>query len=345
MPFDDSYGSAYTKGRVTLDDVAQEAGVSTMTVSRVVRGMDKRVTRETTKRVQAIIDRLGYQPDMLAKGLRGDPTLTIGLMLSRIGGYFFGECVGHIDELAQNAGYSLILAGSHEYAQSELEQFQMLMARRIDGLLIIPTPGRDQFLKTALALGFPIVAFEREDPNVLIDTVYVENRSGAKRAVEHLLQHGHRRIACVSNESAYYTITDRIRGYQEAMSEAGLEALILQGSDKESLGIELSRAFLAIDPPTALFTTNGDLTLQVLPVLAAHKLSIPKDIALIGFDDFAAAPFLSTPMTTIRVPTKELGTKAFELLLKRITATKRVSTCKIALPTELVVRQSCGCPM
>jgi LacI family transcriptional regulator len=330
---------------VTLEDVAREVGVSAMTVSRVVRGMDKRVTDETTKQVQAVIDRLGYQPDMVAKGLRGDPTRAIGLMLSRIGGYFFGECVGHIDALAQNAGYSLILAGSHEYAHSELDQFQMLMARRIDGLLVIPTPGRHQFLKTARVMGFPIVAFEREVPDVLIDSVYVENRAGAKRAVEHLLQHGHRRIACVSNESAYYTITDRIRGYQEAMHEAGLEALLLQGSDKARVGVELSRALQAIEPPTALFTTNGDLSLQVLEVLAAHRLSVPKDIAIIGFDDFAAAPYLSTPMTTIRLPIKELGTKAFELLLKRMTATRRVRASKIALPTELVVRQSCGCPI
>ncbi len=343
MRLAESYGSPYAKGRVTLEDVAREAGVSAMTVSRVVRGLDKRVTKETTKQVQAVIDRLGYQPDMLAKGLRGDPTLAIGLMLSRIGGYFFGECVGHIDQLAQDAGYSLILAGSHEDAQSEHDQFQMLMARRIDGLLIIPTPGRHQFLKTALAVGFPIVAFEREVPNISIDTVYVENRAGAKRAVGHLLQHGHRRIACVSNESKYYTITDRIGGYQEAMREAGLDSLILQGADQERLGIELSRAFLAVEPPTALFTTNGELSLQVLPVLAAQKLSIPKDIALVGFDDFAAAPFLPTPLTTVRLPIKDLGTKAFALLLERMNAAKRVRTCKIALPTELIVRQSCGC--
>jgi LacI family transcriptional regulator len=305
--------------------------------------MDKRVTRETTKRVQAIIDRLGYQPDMLAKGLRGDPTRTIGLMMSSIGGYFFANCVKRVDELAQDAGYSVILAGSHEYSKSELNQFQMLMNHRIDGLLIVPTPGRHQFLKPALEQGFPMVALERELPNLSIDTVCIEIRTGSRRAVEHLLQHGHRRIACVSNQSKIYTVTERIRGYKDAMSAAGLEAVVLHGQDERHLDVALSRALREKNPPTALYTTNGVLALQLLPVLARHKLRIPLDMALVGFDDIAAAPYLPSPMTTVKQPIEELATKALELLLKRITGPKNEKTCKIALSTELVVRESCGC--
>ena len=314
-----------------------------MTVSRVVRGMNKRVAKETTKQVQAVIDKLGYQPDMLAKGLRGDPTRTIGLMMSSIGGYFFANCVKRVDELAQDAGYSVILAGSHEYNKSELNQFQMLMNHRIDGLLIVPTPGRHQFLKTALEQGFPIVALERELPNISIDTVCIETRVGSRRAVEHLLQHGHRQIACVSNQSTIYTVTERIRGYKDAMSKAGLEAMVLHGQDEKQLDASLSRALRQASPPTALYTTNGVLALQVLPVLARHNLRIPQDMALVGFDDIAAAPYLPSPMTTVKQPIEELATRALELLLERINGPKSEKACKIALSTEVVVRESCGC--
>jgi LacI family transcriptional regulator len=328
---------------VTLEDVAREAGVSAMTVSRVVRGMDKRVTQETAHHVRKVIAELGYQPDMVAKSLRGDPTRTIGLMLASFGGYFFSNCARTIDELAQNAGYSVLLAGTHENSDAEASQFNMLMSHRIDGLLVVLTPGRHEFLKHALAEGFPVVALEREVASMAVDSVVIENRLGARQATEHLLQHGHRRIACVYNESRIYSVSERIKGYEEAMKAAGLETNLLRGQDVEHVGHTLSKALLSNDPPTALFATNSVLALQILPVLEKHNLKIPESMAVIGFDDFPAAPYLPSPMTTVRQPITELGARAVELLFRKIADRHTKSTTRIALATELIVRRSCGC--
>lgn len=343
MPGGDASSRSHGGRRVTLQDVARQSGVSTMTVSRVVRGLDKRVTEETARHVRAVIAKLGYQPDMVAKSLRGDSTRTIGLMLSSFGGFFFSSCARAIDEVAQAHGYSVILAGSHESIESERSQFEMLMIRRIEGLLTIPTPGSHQFLKHALADGFPIVSLEREIPHLSLDTVVVENRIGAKKAVEHLLQHGHRRIACVANKSQLYTVSERIKGYREAMRESGAKPLLVEGPDEEQMRPALREALRVRNAPTALFTTNNVVSLQVLPILAERGLRIPGDMALVGFDDFSAAPYLQPPLTTVRQPAAEVGSRAAELLFKRILEARGGKSCKIVLPTELIVRRSCGC--
>jgi LacI family transcriptional regulator len=328
---------------VTLQDVAKAANVSTMTVSRVVRGQAKRVTPETTQHVKAVIEKLGYQPDIVAKSLRGDSTKTIGLMLSDFGGYFFSSCARAIDDFARQSGYSVMLAGSHEDIAAEESQFEMFMMRRIEGMLIVPTTGNHSFLKTANRRNIPIVALDREIEDLSIDTVVVENKNGSKNAVNHLLDHGHRRIACIGGEARLYTVAKRIEGYQAAMAERGFEPMVYEGTTNEAVASCVAKAVSGRKPATAIFAVNNVASLAVVQALASLKLTAGTDIALIGFDDFQAARSLSPGLTVIRQPASEVGRTAAGLLLERMENPGPSKRKKIVLPTELIIRESCGC--
>lgn len=330
--------------RVTLRDVAREAGVSIKTASRVVND-EPAVNATTAARVAGVVDRLGYRPNELARSLKGQRSRTIGLVVADVSNPFMATCAQAIEAVAREHGHALILCDSHANLGMEGDYVGLLTQRQVDGLLIAPAHGRDDHLKTEQRAGLPIVALDRPAEGVETDTVLVQNRAGAREATEHLIWHGHERIAFVGDKHHFYTARKRLDGYKEALEAANLEALYRLDAHSIELGEEVAKEFLeAPNRPTALFAANILTALGALRAIEQLGLRIPEDVALIGFDDFELAPVLRPRFTLVHQPTAELGRRAAEMLFDRLDGRQRSpDPRRLILPTELVVRESCGC--
>jgi LacI family transcriptional regulator len=226
----------------------------------------------------------------------------------------------------------------------------MMAARRIAGLLIVPSrSGADKRLRELQQAEIPLVTLDRTLDGVDAGQVIVENAGGAEEAVRHLIAHGHRRVVCIGYDAKVYTIHQRILGYRRAMKEAGLKSEMWTNLTTES-GTEalLRRLMSEGDRPTALFTLNNVTTIHALQAVRAMQLRLPADLAMIGFDDLELAPLLDTPLTAVRQPALELGRSAARMLFDMIRHSRDAATDhkperRIVLPTQLILRASCGC--
>ena len=330
--------------RVTLRDVAHEAGVSIKTVSRVVNG-EPAVNATTAVRVSEVVERLGYRPNELARSLKGQRSRTIGLVVDDVSNPFMATCAQAIEAVAREHGHALILCDSHADLRTEGDYVGLLTQRQVDGLLLVPARGRDVYLKTEQRAGLPVVAFDRPAEGVQADTVLVQNRAGAREATEHLIWHGHERIAFVGDVRHFYTARKRLEGYKEALKAADLKPLHSLDAHSIEQGEEATKGFLeGPDRPTALFAANILTALGALRAIEDLGLRIPEDVAVIGFDDFELAHVLRPRFTLVRQPAAELGRRAAEMLFDRLDGRGRPEPRRLVLPTELVVRESCGCP-
>jgi LacI family transcriptional regulator len=329
----------------TIADVARECGVGSMTVSRVMNGK-KHVSVAMAKRVRAAIIKLGYEPNEAARILKGQAPRTIGLIVPDLADPFFSTCAHAIQQLAAKHGYVTLLCACEGQKNTEAEELAMMKSRTIAGVLIVPSSvSSDQQLRELRARGVPIVMLDRTLPDLDAGEVMVENREGAHKAINHLIQHGHRQILCVGYDSKFNSISQRISGYREAMTEAGLKPQLLIVNRDSSIAPQLLKRLRSTKLPTALFTLNNVTTTNVLHVLQRENIIVPRDVAIIGFDDFDLASLLAVPLTAVRQPAAELGRSAARLLLDWIRSGSQAEylSPRVLLPTELVIRQSCGC--
>lgn len=330
--------------RFTLRDVAREAGVSIKTVSRVVN-KEPHVNPATAARVSEVVERLNYRPNEMARSLKVHRSRTIGLMVDDISNPFMASCAQAIEAVARKRGYALILCDSHADLETEGDYIELLVQRQVDGLLLVPAHGDNVHLETEQQAGLPIVAFDRPAEGVQADTVLVQNRTGAREATEHLIWHGHERIAFIGDVRHYYTARKRLEGYKEALEAANLEPIHSLDVHSIELGEQVTKGFLeASDPPTALFAANILTALGALRATEHLGLRVPEDLAMIGFDDFELSHVLRPRFTLVHQPTAELGRSAAEMLFDRLDGEGRPEHQRLVLPTELVVRESCGCP-
>ena len=333
-------------GSPTIADVARACGVGTMTVSRVVNG-GSLVSAETAARVRAAIKRLGYEPNEAARVLKSQASHTIGLIVPDLADPFFSACATAVQHLATENGYMTLLLAAERDRESEARELALMRSRNIAGILIVPSDEECiEPLKKLQAHGIPIVMVDRTFAGVDAGEVMVENAEGAKKAVHHLIDHGHHNILCVGYDRQFNSIAERIAGYERALAEADLKPQYAIVEHAAEVGPVVLKRLRGVRPPTALFTLNNVCSTQVLSVLQREQIHVPNDVALIGFDDFDLAPLLSVPLTAIRQPASELGRSAtrllFEFIRQKQTDTRPVLS-RIVLPTELVIRRSCGC--
>jgi LacI family transcriptional regulator len=338
--------SRKSKDRPTIGDVARESGVGRMTVSRVVNGGEL-VSASTAARVRAAIRKLGYEPNEAARILKGQSSRTIGLIVPDLADTFFSICAHEVQQLAAKQGYLTLLLASERDRDSEARELAMMKSRNISGILIVPSsPDSIGQLKDVRARGVPVVMLDRTFPGLDAAAVMVENEQGARKAVSHLLEHGHKSVFCAGYDSQFNSIGLRIEGYQKAMAEAGLKPELFIADEASGVCPRLIKRLRSPKPPTALFTLNNVTTINVLQALQRENIRVPQDLAIIGFDDFEMAPLLSVPLTAVRQPAAELGRTATHLLLDWIrskSTEKRPVNQEIVLPTELIIRRSCGC--
>ena len=328
-----------------MSDVAKLAGVSTMTVSRVLNG-SANVSEGPREKVFAAIDKLRYQRNELARSLREQRSRQIGVLVPYLSDPFFAICAHIIGSVAKQHGYSVVLSTSNEDPQAEYDDASRMLRSNIEGLIVIPSHAVDG---TSLLLAhefdrIPIVTLDRPIEGSGFDSLLVENEQGARIGTEHLISLGHKRIAYVGLSDNLYTMRMRHKGYQTAMEVAGLRPVAaVCGSKLEEISAAVRKLLAARARPTALFCANNLTTRHVLHSLQALDIYPPDGLALVGFDDFETADLLRPGITVVRQPNELLGRTAANVLFGRLEETRRPKTGKwVVLPVELVVRGSCG---
>lgn len=327
----------------TINEVAKRAGVSKATVSRVLN--NRPVSAETYAKVMKAIRALNYQPNAQARGLSLQQAKIIGLIAPELLGDFYGPVIQGIEEVLQKNDFNLIVsrAQSKEYRLAK-----MLKEKKVDGL-IIATPRRIGE-KAILALkkdNFPVVVL---DGNVgeQVNSVEVDSYQGAFQATEHLIKLGHTRIGVISSPYRFKESRDRLRGYQDALRHYGLtydHGLVREGDYTLASGEREMEQLLPLEArPTAVLAFNDSMAIGAIHGLFKKGLSVPKDMAVVGFDDSYVAKSFYPPLTTVRQPIKEMGAVAARKMLAILSGEETAIT-HIILQTSLVVRASCGAKM
>jgi LacI family transcriptional regulator, galactose operon repressor len=326
----------------TIKEIARKAGVSIGTVSNVLNGMVP-VSTERRERVLAAVRELDYHPNYVARSLKLRRTQMLGMAISDITNPFFPLLVRGAEDAALKHGYLLITFNTDDHVEREREILSVLRDRRVDGILLIVAPnnGDVSHIQKALADGIPIVCIDRIPPSVKVDSVAINNVRAARECVSHLLSLGHRRVAIITGPKKLKTAHDRLQGYLEALKTAHLRSdpdLILEGNFRSDSGYELGRRLLErADRPSAVFVSNGMMTLGFLRAMDEMGFECPRDIALASFDDLPLAPHL----TAVAQPAYALGYEGAQLLIERIESEQPFTTPRsICLPAELKVRES-----
>lgn len=330
-----------------MDDVARAAQVSVSTVSHVINGTRK-VHSETRQKVEQAIAALGYIPNSLARSLARSATSTIGVAIPALSNHYFAETVQAIDTECSKHGLMMMLTDTHDDPEQELRVIQSLHQRRVDGILFAPSSDPEGLaLKYLKANQIPTVLVDRLH-GVDFDKVGVENVQSTAKMISHLIELGHRRIGFLSGTPASSTSPERLEGYRLALERAGIEfddALVECGfSSIQPAQLATKRLLNLKTPPTAIMASNNLMIIGAMHTLRDHHVDVPRDIALVGFDDFDWAGFFNPRLTVVRQPLEQQGRLAVQLLIQRIQAPERAYEIHRLTP-KLMIRDSCGCEL
>ncbi len=335
----------------TLSEVARKAGVGTTTVSRVING-GQNVDPTTLARVQGAIDALGYMPNQAARTLKGDRTRTIGFIIPSIADPFFSTCAEAAQAIARANDSLLVVLTTQNDAKAELDAVHVLMRHRVDGFIIAPADSHSKTLQHLVSrLPVPVVALDRPIADSAVPCVVADNFAGAQLGTQHLIEHGYRRIVCFTGETELFTIQERMRGFRQTMTAAGLTPVIETGvRDLRSAEQTLDRILRSSRPPEAILTLKNSTTVDTFAVLQRCEVAVPTSVALLGYDDFQLAGTLRPSVSVIQQPIHDIGYIAAELLFVRLLAPSSTGgtdgdapTEQIQLKTRLIRRASCGC--
>lgn len=331
---------------MSIKEIAKASGVSTATVSRVLNDSQK-VKEATAKRVLKVVEQLNYRMDHVARRMKvkSSESLVIGLIITDIENPFFSDIVKGVEDMAFRNKHILMICNTNESPEKELFFLNSMFSEKVSGVIIVPTSGNAQYFEMLNQDELPIVMVDRCPKNLNIDTVSINNVDGGYQATRLLIKNGHTRIGIVCGIRGLSNTKERYEGYVKALAEANIPVskdLITYGNYIESGGRMAMNKLLSLEnPPTAVFSTNNLMTLGCIKEIYKRKLTIPSDVALIGFDDTSWAEVLIPPLTTIRQPGYEIGVNAAELLFKRF-KNNRANKMNIVLNPELVIRGSCG---
>ena len=334
---------------VTIKDVARLANVSPSTVSRVISD-HKSISDETKERVRQAMEELGYYPNFIARSLIKRSSHALGLILSRstesaFSNPFFAEILRGISKMTQKRQYTLVLSTAENYKDEAKQCLQMVMERRVDGLILLAPRVNDELIRKLAQNKHPFVVVGRVNGLQHHYAVNNDNIQAAYSAVRHLLNLGHRRIAFLNGPAEYTFCQDRYQGYCMALREFGVEVderYIRHAQIDHKDDYELGKELLNLKPrPTAFFVADDLMVIGIYRAIKEAKLKIPQDVAVIGFNDDAFATLLDPPLTTIRIPIYEMGKAAAETMIAVLNG-EEVNPPQKILSSELVIRESCG---
>lgn len=290
--------------KVTIKDIAEESGVSATTVSLILNNKEVRTSPETKRKVLETARKLNYVPNSLAVGLITKRTNTIGLLLPDISNVFFSQMAKQLENLLVKRGYALFLCDTNDSDKEQAMYLRLLSAHAVDALVLCIANDTDkslELLRDYRTNGIPVVAFDRFSDNMDCALVATDNVESAKNIVQHLIDSGHRRIACIS-EPIRKSYSSRLEGYKQALSQNGIaydEKLVARGDYRYESGYECAKKLLA-EQPTAIFACNDMMAYGVYKAVEEKGLKIPDDISVVGFDDLMFSSTLSVPLTSVR---------------------------------------------
>lgn len=328
--------------KVTIKNVAKEAGVSFGTVSRVVNN-DIHVKQETRTRVLKAMEKLGYVVNRQARSLAGGRTNTIGVLAPDLGTGYIGEVIRGIDAELALKHYDLMLFTTHRTAEKESKYVANLVTGIVDGLLLIVSRRPDEHISTLTRINFPFTLIDHQARGDDCPAVGATNWQGAYNATEYLIKLGHQRIGFITGWMDLRAAIDRLEGYKSALRTYHIpveQKLIYEGQFFQPDGYAGASALIELeDRPTAIFASNDVMAMGAMDAVRNRGLRIPDDISIVGFDDIPQAEFVRPALTTVRQPLEKMGRVATQMLLDRLENPNKVPE-RIELPTELIVRNS-----
>lgn len=333
--------------KVLLKDIADYVGVSTALVSYVINHKEKeaRVGPEMVKKIQNAVRKLNYQPNLIAKSLKSGKTHTIGLIVADISNPFFSNIARIIEDEARKEGYIVIIGSSDENAEKSNDLVNVFANRQVDAFIIAPAENTERQITGLLNKNIPVVLIDRYFPAVKADSVRIDNFRAAYHATEYLVNNGHRKIALMAYHTGLAHIQDRKDGYKAALKDKGIrfKSEWLKNISYQSIEEDVAAAMKAIITPALkidaiLFATNS-LAIEGLKIIRESGVKVPKELAVIAFDESDAFDFFYSPISYVKQPLEEMGKNAVELAIEKIRSNKKKYTT-IILNEKLVIRES-----
>ena len=331
--------------RVTLRDIADDLGVSVSTVSRVLNGQARqyRIGAKTEKIIRDKAAALNFAPSQIARGLRMQSTQSIGLLIPDLSNPFFAGIAHAVTQFAAQQGYTVLLCDSLEESDREAESVNLLRQRQVEGLIICPVGLHTDPLRALIETGLPTVLVDRYFDDLNLPYVTSDNHRAAAVATEHLIRHGHRRIACLCGLPHTSCNEDRLTGFREAMKSNRLrtdKSLIVGDGFGRDNGYAHTQQLLQSGCSfTALFAFSNLLALGAIDALREAGRRVPEDVSIVCFDDHPYADHLATPMTAVAQDNLAMGRRAAELLFARLQNNRKIPSQSL-IPTRLIPRAS-----
>jgi DNA-binding LacI/PurR family transcriptional regulator len=329
----------------TIYEVAQQAGVSTATVSRAINGKVP-VAALTRRRIESAIRALRYEPNHVARSLVTATTDTIAIVLPDITNPFFPDLVKGIQLLADERRYTVLLLNTGADPEREEHSLLALRRKRVDGVILVGMAMKGDRIVRALGGDVPVVVLDRSIGRLDATLVALDNVEGARLATQHLIDLGHRAIAHITGTAGLPLVRQRLNGYRKTLRGAGIRpepSLVVPGEFTEEGGYQAANRLLARDTPfTAIFAANDLSAIGAMAALKAHGLNIPGNVSVVGFDGINLSAYSTPPLTTVRQPAYEMGRRAAEQLIDCIRKTSVNRPARVLFKPELIVRQSAG---
>ena len=331
------------KKRVSLKDIAEKVGVSTALVSYVLNGKEKekRVGAELVVKIRRVLKEMNYKPNFIARSLRHGTTQTIGLIVTDIANPFFSSLARHIEDEANKSGYTVFIGSSDENYEKSNVLVETLLNRQVDGFIIVPAEGCLDCIKNLLEERIPLVMVDRYIPELLTNYVVLDNFSAAYNAATYLINKGYGKIGLIAFKSSLIHMRERIRGYEEAMKDKGLEKKIwIKYIRFDHIKTDMNKAIEAVSSKDdknvdALFFATNTLSIAGLYRINSLGIKVPENLSLIGFDGNEAFDFFYSPLTYVKQPVDEMGKEAVRILLDQIKGSKKIS--HISLLSQLII--------
>ncbi len=330
--------------RVTMEDIAKRADVSINTVSRALNDKPD-INDQTKEEILRIADELNYEPNRFAQGLRSSKTSTLGVIVADIMNPFFSALLKGVEKAAREEGYSIIVQDTDEKYENEQSAIQTTLAEQVDGLLITPVQTNQQTIIDLKQSGLPFVLLGRHFNDLDTHYVVTDDVAGAASAVKHLVDRGHDRIGIINGPTHISSSQERLRGYKQTMRERGLgvkEEFIFRNTVTMEEGYRTGKDLVSSSPkPSAVLCYSDFVAIGVIKAARDAGLRIPEDLAVVGYDDIFFSTCLEVPLTSVRIPKKKLGKKAFRVLQGIIDDGRDGQGLKqFKLGTELIERQT-----
>jgi LacI family transcriptional regulator len=326
----------------TIKDVAKRTGLSLATISKYLNGGN--VLSENRIKIEDAINELNFKVNAMARGLKTNKTMTIGVLIPDFKQIFCTTIASNIENILLQQGYSSIICDYREDLEIEKQKLQFLIDKAIDGLIIMPLGGDEDIIYELMKKELPIVIIDRALKDLKFDTVLIDNMNASYGAVEQLITRGHRRIGIITGPGSVYTAAERLKGYCRAHEDYSMpidQDLIKFGNNKISGGHELMLQFLDLDnPPTAVFVTNYEMTVGAVMAINERNIIVPEQLSVIGFDSFELSKVVKPTLSVVYQPLEKIGEVSAELILKRVKGDFTGFPVLQRLKTEMVISES-----